>query len=235
MKPLIGISPYTFNLGTKKETIGIYRSYIRAVENAGATSIILTPDLSQVSRYLQIIDGLLLTGGDDIHPKFFRKPLPKAPVTLSPGERTEFDLSLLKEFLKADRPVLGICLGCQTLNVALGGTLIQDLSTEKPGTKNHQKKNHKITIFSSSKLKKIFGNQTLIVNSRHHQAVDKIGSGLAIAAQSHDQVTEAIESSNHTFVFGVQWHPEELPKKKETQLLFKSFVNACRRNLNRLK
>jgi putative glutamine amidotransferase len=228
-KPFIGIGPHFFDIKGKPPVIGTYRTYVNAVERAGGVAVVLTPNADLANFYLKSLDGLLLTGGGDIHPKHFGAKLPKMKLDLSPEERTSFELRMARGFLKAKRPVLGICLGCQTINVVLGGTLIQDLPTEKPHTRDHTEGNHRIFLNKGTRLRKLVGQESLHVNSRHHQAISKLGRGLVSAAWSTDGVIEAIESNNHSFVFGLQWHPETIASKPESMKIFKAFVEACRK------
>ena len=214
---------------THRELIGTYRSYVRAVEAAGGDCIVLTPNRRHISNYLTLLDGLMLTGGGDIHPKFFRARMPKVKLDLSPDERTRFELAITRAFVRNRKPFLGVCLGCQTLNVALGGNLIQDLPSEKPGTREHRKGEHWIHLAAGSRLRKILGRTRVRVNSRHHQAIGRPGRRLKTVALSPDDVVEAIETTNRTFALGIQWHPEEIPHRSESRKLFRAFIRACQR------
>ncbi len=226
-RPLVGIAARIFNQGTKQENLGVFNTYIRAISTAGGSALLLPPKTQEIPRYLSFVDGLLLTGGGDIHPKFFGKRSLNVKLDLSPDERTQFELAISKAFLKAKLPILGICLGCQTLNVALGGTLILDLSTEHPDTKDHTNGSHWISILPDSKLCKIFNTNKIQVNSRHHQAIGKLGKDLSVSAISPDKVIEAIESKGRPFAIGLQWHPEEIPKSRFSKKLFQTFIKEC--------
>lgn len=227
-RPLIGIAPDIMTKRNGREILASYRAYIDSVETAGGSCIILSPHQTSIQKYLQSVDGLLLTGGDDIHPKYFGKSLAQTRLKLSHDDRTQFEIGITKAFIQSNLPVLGVCLGCQTLNIALGGTLFQNLKSEHPKAMNHRNGNHSVHIDSGTRLEKILKTNQIHVNSRHHQAVNRLGKSLVVSARAQDGVAEAIESFHHDFVLGVQWHPEELPKRKESKTLFRTFVQACK-------
>lgn len=229
-QPLVGIAPNVTEPKPKRELVGAYRTYLEAVRCAGGLPVILTPDAKLIPQYLRLLDGLLLIGGGDIHPKFFRrKKNPAARLQLSSDLRTTFDLAIAKAFIKVGKPILGICLGCQTLNLALGGDLIQDISAQWPGALDHRTGNHPILLEGGSRLRRIAGKDRTTVNSRHHQALGKVGRRVKVAALSSDQIIEGIEASRHPFAIGVQWHPEDQTEKEVNRKLFRAFLKACRR------
>jgi putative glutamine amidotransferase len=138
--------------------------------------------------------------------------------------------------LNQDLPLLGICGGAQAINVALGGSLYQDIATQLPNATRHEqgvkrdKGGHPILIHSGTHLRQIVQRQTLKVNTTHHQAVRKVGKGLVVNATAEDGLIEGLESSNHRFVLGVQWHPEILARKDPSQRrIFSSFISAAKR------
>lgn len=228
-KPLIAIGPHYVKNQRGKGVLGCYENYIGHIERAGGTAIILTPAVEKIDFFLQMADGILLTGGDDIHPKYFReRPLPGVKLELSPDIRTAFDILIIKEAIKRHLPILGICLGCQTLNVALGGTLYQDIRTQVPTSRDHQHGTHNIKLDPTSLLRKTFNRDQIRINSRHHQAIKTPGKGLRVNAISTDGIIEGIEHVSHPFALGVQWHPEEMHRSDSAQRLFKRFVQVCR-------
>ena len=228
-RPLIGIGPHFILSHEKSESIGCYKNYIQAVSRAGGDPLILTPYLGDKKGIARRLDGLLLQGGGDIHPRFFGAKIPKGvKLSLSPDERTTFDLAFLKEFLKLDRPVLAICLGAQTLNVLTGGDMIQDIPTQCPNARDHRKKPHPAFIHPESKLHSILKKRKIATNSYHHQSIRNVGRGLMVSAQCDDGIIEAVESTRHRFVLGLQWHPEKTADTEASRRIFGAFVKACR-------
>lgn len=167
------------------------------------------------------LDGLVLTGGADVDPAFYGAA--RHPQTGEPDhDRDSLDSALLREALDRDLPVLAICRGLQLLNAALGGTLVQHIEGHRyPG----QQEVHSITIESQSRLKSILEADDYVVNSRHHQSVDQVASGLVVVARAPDQVIEALELPGKLFVLAVQWHPEDRPTGPDAKL-FKAFRAA---------
>jgi putative glutamine amidotransferase len=223
--------------GTAREAMHFLpQRYCRAVENAGGATVVL-PAMSSanaVHRLFDTIDGLLISGGDfDIHPSFYgEKPVPGLGVIKR--ERTEFELDLAEAALRRDFPVLGLCGGEQAINVVLGGTLYQDIPTQVPQAGNHQQGHkrhtggHRIFIHRHTRLREIVGRATIEVNTTHHQAVKQTGKGLVVNATADDGLIEGIESERHTFVLGLQWHPEVLaPRYAHQRSIMKAFTRAC--------
>ncbi len=174
-------------------------------------------------------DGLLLPGGGDMDPRFYGQE--HIPACGEPNLlRDAAEPPLLRAFLAADKPVLGICRGIQVMNVVLGGTLYQDIKSFVHVPHNdHWAKIHTVTVRRGTKLEQILGQDTVLVNSQHHQAVDRIAPGLTLAALSEDGIVEAIEKPDAKFCLGVQWHPEWLSAADPAmQGLFDAFVAACR-------
>ena len=162
-----------------------------------------------------MVDGLLLSGGQDVAPKNYgEEPTPKLGDIFP--ERDDFEYALLKAALEAKKPILGICRGLQIINTYFNGSLYQDLSYIGTEVLKHNQVNspsmvtHSVTLDKSSKLFDIFGEEKIRVNSFHHQAVKKVGDGLAISAKAPDGVIEAIEKTDYPFLVAVQWHPEML-------------------------
>jgi putative glutamine amidotransferase len=232
----ISLAPHDRLSSAREAMHFLPQRYCRAVEDAGAAAVIL-PAMSSanaVRRLFDAIDGLLISGGDfDIHPSFYgEKPLPGLGVIKA--ERTEFELNLAAAALRRDFPVLGLCGGEQAINVVLGGTLYQDIPTQLPQAGNHQqgdRKNtggHRIFIHRHTCLREIVGRATIEVNTTHHQAVKRTGKGLVVNATAADGLIEGIESERHTFVLGLQWHPEVLaPRYAHQRSIMKAFVRAC--------
>ena len=182
------------------------------------------------AQSLGAVEGLLLTGGRDIEPSLYGQE--PAPETQPPNpERDRMELGLLREALDRDLPVLAICRGMQLFNVCHQGTLIQHLPGNPhrtvPPLKDPATPLHQIQVATDTKLAAILGEGEHAVNSRHHQAVDKVGSGLRVSARSADEVIEGLERPDKTFAVAVQWHPEDQVRTDETQRkLFRAFAKA---------
>lgn len=202
-------------------------SYVKALETAGLEAVLITLEKAELFEGL---DGLLLTGGTDVSPaKYGEAPVPECQ---EPDlERDELEINLVKKALEKDLPVFGICRGIQLLNVALGGTLIQHLDTSERHKSQAPDKAfviHEVTVEEGTKLSKIVGAGKIGVNSRHHQAVKKVGKGLVISARStEDDVIEAVEMPGKKFVVAVQWHPEDQVNNSDSaRKLFLAFTKA---------
>ena len=218
-----------------KSALTLPYRYVSAIERAGGIPVVLPNVTAKSTRYLSFLDGLVLSGGDfDIHPRYYGVKAIRQLGTIK-ARRTEFELGIAVGAMNCDLPVLGICGGAQAINVALGGTLFQDIATELGSSADkHTSKNtnggHAVRIEPVSKLFKIIRRQHITVNTSHHQAVKGLGRGLIVNALANDGVIEGIESTRHTFVLGVQWHPEVLAPRQSTQRrLFSSFIKHCKR------
>ncbi len=183
---------------------------------------------------LALIDGLVLTGGADIHPSYYGESI-IAPVVLSPEQRTDFDRALFRAVMETGKPILAICHGMQIMNVALGGSLIQDLPTQSPssiahrGDKEYAPARHTVIVESGSRLAVIMGGMNEFeVSSTHHQAVKRTGDGLVITAKAPDGVIEGLEIPAYPQIIGVQWHPEKDPQSEPTVRLFRAFIEMAK-------
>ena len=209
--------------------------YVRNVAGAGGVPILLTitDDADSIAKIVSLIDGLLLTGGEDVHPSHYGQS-PLMPEQVAMRERDHFEFKLLELFLPTGKPVLAICRGHQVLNVALGGTLIQDIPS-LVGTAHHSQTalppstTHHVELTANCALTRIFGTQKVDVNSYHHQAVDKVAPALQVIGRSEEGIVEAVEQTDHPFLIGVQWHPERITDNSNVhRRLFESFVVACK-------
>jgi putative glutamine amidotransferase len=217
-KPLIGIASLTDS------------NYVRAIRESGAIPVILpntdgSPAL--IDEYLAMLDGLLLPGGPDIPPSEWNEA-PHSTTKVLDHDRYQFEKALISAWIKqTKKPLLGICLGSQWINVAHGGSLVQDIPSEF--NVYHRDTTHAVTLEADSKLAGIFGETNFEVNSFHHQAVRKLGDGLRIVAKSPDGIVEATETTDpNRFLIGVQWHPEKMmPADPRQQKLFTAFIKAA--------
>lgn len=232
-----------------KNKSGAEKHYLPALQSAGWTGPMLLvapgdplPDLADVS-------GLLLTGGDDIHPRHWDEAEPVHPKAEVDAGRDTFEIPLIRAAWDRNLPILGICRGEQILNVALGGSMIQDVpehfgcesSRHQHGTPDHPDMHHRVQLAPGSRLRALLGEDVFLVNSRHHQAVRRVAPGL-VAAGWHLDTThpesgpliEAVEAIDPArWIFGVQWHPENLvglkgPAGDVARELFAAFVQATR-------
>jgi len=212
--PVIGIT-------CKKKSILPNKSqlYVEAIERAGGRAVFISPaDAKELSASN---DGFLIPGGKDLDPMLFNESV---LFVIDPEDRgrTDFELSLLRETMIVDKPVLGICYGMQILNVFFRGTLYQDIFSQMPGTLKHSADRHIIDVSSNP----FITEGKYEVNSCHHQAIKDIGIGLEPFAFSHDKIIEAVYRKNSRFVVGVQWHPERMDNEVSHRI-FTLFIEAC--------
>ena len=231
-KPVIGVTPSQQN-GNKEYKLN--KSYFDAVMAAGGLPVMLasTVDKDLIRSYLKNIDGLLLSGGIDINPINYSKDNSEIPGNFN-SERDIFEIEILKEASEKNLPILGICRGCQLINVASGGTLIQDIYEFDSNCYLHKPEKirshlvHSIKLKDNSILSRTTDQKEIMVNSIHHQAVDQIGSDLNVTGISDDGIIESIENAKKEFLIGVQWHPEEIINETNSAFkLFKEFIKAC--------
>ncbi len=232
-RPLIGI---TLGDGDRPGLHALREDYIRSVEQAGAVPVVLAPVRpEQAALLLDRLDGVVLSGGADVDPALYgQAPHPK--LGRVNRRRDDFELALVREALGRDLPLLAICRGQQVLNVATGGTLLQDIPSELEGASGHDapgprwELSHDVQLSPHSSLRAILGRDTVGVNSFHHQALDRLGDGLEVSGHCPgDGVVEAVEMPSRRFVVGVQWHPESLWNRQGSfQALFDAHAEACR-------
>jgi putative glutamine amidotransferase len=196
---------------------GVNAAYVRALLLAGGLPLLLSPLMgaSLAASALDGCQGLLLTGGEDIDPSWYGAAPSPLLETVS-KERDLFELALFAVARQRGLPVLGICRGIQLINVALGGTLFQDLPSERPGSVNHSPagardtRSHVVRLERGSRVAQALNVGDITVNSVHHQAVRDLAPGLVATGWSGDGLIEAAESSSDSWILGVQWHPEEM-------------------------
>lgn len=216
-------------MSTDPEPTVAQSKYMESPARAGAgMRWVELNDPEQAVQDALTCDGLLLPGGGDMDPKFYGQE--RIPACGEPNLlRDAAEPLLLRAFLAADKPVLGICRGIQVMNAVLGGDLYQDIKPfEHLPHNGHWAKVHTVTVRRGTLLSRILGQDTVLVNSQHHQAVDRVAPGFTLAALSEDGIVEAIEKPDAGFCLGVQWHPEWLSDADPAmQSLFDAFVNAC--------
>lgn len=237
-RPLIGMPcALVPRGGTLSPVYGANPPYVHAIEAAGGIPVLL-PLWEQAESLEGLrgrLDGLLLLGGGDLAPAYYGEDA--IPQTQPPEvARDRLELDLLREALDDDLPLLGICRGLQMLNVALGGTLVQDIPAQLPGALNHEMssgghedRRHPIAIEPGSRLAAIIGATQHPVNSYHHQAIGRLGAQARAVARTEDGVVEAIELPERPFALAVQFHPERMVEDDPAmRRLFEAFVAACR-------
>jgi putative glutamine amidotransferase len=211
--------------------------YEAAMQRAGGELRVLDPMHDDPAGVVRDISGLLLTGGGDVHPQLFGEPPHETFVPAEPG-RDEHEIALVKAAVEAGLPIFAICRGLQIMNVACGGSLVQDIPGFIPGAVTHQVAMpksaiaHEVWISRESLLwtileERLEGEDTCSVNSRHHQSVKTIAPGFVVSATAPDGVIEAIERPDRSFCMGVQWHPENFWRTGEFRELFQGFVRAA--------
>ena len=200
--------------------------YAKAVRASGGEPVLISPESDWGA---QEWDGLLLAGGVDIDPALYGEK--RGPQTEAPNAaRDSVEQKLLAQALQRNLPVLAICRGLQMLNVAQGGSLVQHREGHEQRPEDKSTPAHSVTVESVSLLRKILQTETIRVNSRHHQTVGRVANGLRVVAQAPDGTVEALESTSHEFVLGVQWHPEDMAANDPLQKkLFDAFVIQARK------
>jgi putative glutamine amidotransferase len=245
MRPVIGVTP-DFNAGDRKDMGGreptyfLRARYAHAIEDLGGAPVILPLPADRTSRrqLLKGLDGLLLTGsGPDLPPRLYGERRRYAFRVMS-RRRYDFELEAARLAADAGLPLLGICGGMQAINVAFGGSLIQDIASQLDSPLQHRAAGpatrlaHAIRVAPQSLLRRIIGRDRIRVNSSHHQSVKRVAPAFVASAVASDGVIEAIESrypARHPFLLGVQWHPEFLyDRDRLHRRLFRAFLKAAR-------
>jgi len=241
-RPLIAVTTSSRPTGSHGlPGVHLNLQYVRAVEAVGGVALLVTPahERPGLEALLGLADGLLLTGGEDVDPaRYGQTPLPQCGEPNLERDRMEVEvLALARE---REMPVLAICRGIQLLNVAMGGTLFQDIPTQLGGDLLHEqmapieRRWHHATVERGSGLERIFGSRELFINSFHHQAIDRLAPGLRATVRAEDGVIEGVEGEGGAWMYGVQWHPErgeaELAhdERDPDRRLFYAFLTAAR-------
>lgn len=230
-KPIIGVTPL---VDVEKESLWMLPGYMDGVTLCGGLPIMLplTADEETICQLADFCNGFLFTGGQDVSPALYKEETLKTCAQRSPI-RDAMETVLLREALRLDKPVLGICRGIQFINAALGGTLYQDLPTQKPSEVEHHQSPpydipvHEVTLCAGSPLHRLLQKETLSVNSYHHQAVKTLAPSLKAMAVSTDGLVEAVYLPQKHFVWAVQWHPEfAYQADEDCRKIFAEFIKA---------
>lgn len=231
MRPIIGILAEIDNERAAK----VQYSYVSAIEEAGGSPLLLpyATDSESFERFASVCDGFFFTGGADVDPhRYGEEPTSFCgPISYF---RDELEFKAFEEVMKTDKPILAVCRGAQLVNVALGGTLYQDIPSEidtpisHKQTEDKDRPSHGVRILADTPLFSLIGKERMSANSFHHQAIKKIGTGLKIMALADDGIVEAVYHTQKRYLRAYQWHPERLcDKNDDNSLIFLDFINAC--------
>ncbi len=236
--PLIGItSARRIDPNGGWPYIETYAKNVAAIEKAGGLPVLISPELqeSTLKAIFERLDGVLIPGGGDVNPSFYLTD-PQAELVNVDDERDRLEIIFAQWAVENDVPILGICRGAQVLNVALGGTLVQDIPSQLPTTLQHdfprhiprRHRAHTVNVDENSYLARYLGQSKVNVNSLHHQAIQQPAPQVRVVAKAPDGVIEAIEIPERRFAIGVQWHPEDIADDAIQMRLFEAFVEATR-------
>ncbi|MEQ2399416.1 gamma-glutamyl-gamma-aminobutyrate hydrolase family protein [uncultured Merdimmobilis sp.] len=230
-QPTIAVLP----LGGKLYQRYMEHMYLSSLRRSGAQVVVLPPVVSQgeLEWIARAYDGFLFTGGADVEPALYgeERILQCGPID---SVRDAMELPLFRLALREEKPILAICRGFQVMNVVFGGSLFQDIPTQRPGSLDHSQVEklhglaHSVRVESGTRLHRAVRANALRVNTLHHQGIDRLGGGLVVSARSEDGLIEGIESLDHRYVVGVQWHPELLSGlRPQHQRIFDEFAAHC--------
>lgn len=234
MKPLIGIGSDVLKTAGERDRAFAYTTYTEALRKAGAIPVVIPPQPENAGDIVEELDGILLAGGEDCDPTAYGEERHPSVEPMDP-RRQNNDLSLARTARERGIPTLGICLGLQVMNVAAGGTLMQDIHSEMKTDVEHvsepeDRARHDVRLETGTRLASIIGgDRDINVNSSHHQAIKGIGRGFRITAKAPDGIVEGLEDPDHPFYVGVQWHPEDMGGEPSASQLFGAFVEAARK------
>ena len=234
--PIIAVTAFRDHKHCENPRVHLNTAYVNAVIRAGGTPLLIPVGIpvEQHRELLNRVDGLILTGGGDINPATYGRPM-HATVSGIDDARDEIDISLARLAIEMKKPLLGICRGYQIINTVHGGTLFRDIASQKENALFHACWNdlprdfeaHEVVLEPGSRLAEIIGKSPVSVNSLHHQGVETVGQGLKVVGTASDSLVEAFEVPNHPFAIGVQWHPEAMPDRADMQAIFRALVAAA--------
>lgn len=238
MLPIVGVIPLWDD---EKESIWMLPGYMDGLRQAGGLPIMLplTTDEREIEQLLDMVDGVLFTGGHDVSPEIYgEEPLDHTVVTCK--KRDEMERIVLNKAMERDKSILGICRGIQFINAALGGTLYQNLPTQHPSDVEHHQKPpydvpvHNVHIVKNGPLFELLRKEELSVNSYHHQAIKELAPDLCVMAKSTDGLIEAVYKPDQKFLWAVQWHPEfSYLSDQSSREIFRAFVKSIWYNGNK--
>jgi len=226
-RPLIGVTAEYLDIDIHDSRMAAHVatvSYLRAVQKAGGVPVVLpiTTDADEIETLAERLDGVVISGGIDVDPVAYGQ-VKTDEVTETQTDRDQFEFELIQGLVERNTPTLALCRGIQSLNVALGGSLVQHVD-DHMRTDLHNTTAHTVSIDPDSRLAELYDSTTLDVNSMHHQVVDRLGEGCRVVATSPDGYVEALEVDGADLVLGVQWHPEWLRYRPEHLALFERLV-----------
>lgn len=236
MKPIIAILTPVDD----ERSVNLLNTYSSAIERSGGTPIIIpyTESEDTLNEYVRLCDGVLFSGGCDIEPERFGEKTKETCGNIQ-KYRDALEFAFFKKAFELKKPIMAICRGIQVVNVALGGTLYQDIPTEIPSEIPHRQKearsspSHDVKIISDTPLMELIGKERMTANSFHHQAIKALGESLEVMALADDGIIEAVYYNGENYILGYQWHPERLCEiNSDNKALFDNFINACKGNGN---
>ena len=232
MRPIIGLLAEVDN----ELTTQVVHPYVRAIGGAGGTPIILpyVTDADVIEHYAGLCDGFLFTGGVDVEPSRYGEET-KPTCGEIHKYRDELEFALIERVLDTKKPLIAICRGAQLLNVALGGTLYQDIPSEIDTPISHRQSepkfspSHDVRVLEGTPLRELTGMERISANSFHHQAIKVLGEGLRVMALADDGIIEAVYSTGEQYIRAYQWHPERICEiNAQNKMIFEDFIGACR-------
>jgi putative glutamine amidotransferase len=236
---MIGIASDVRSPEGKRESAFTFLTYVESLKRAGAIPVLVPPQPENAADIVEELDGLLLAGGDDCDPAAYGEERHPSVEPMDPRRQSN-DLTLARLARERGIPTFGICLGLQVMNIAAGGTLVQDIDSQVETEIQHasqpeDRARHAVFIEQGTQLASILPANELNVNSSHHQAIKEVGAGLRVTAHAPDGIVEGLEDPAHPFYLGVQWHPEDMKGETSASKLFGAFVEAARKHAEEKK